>query len=316
MKLVSVIIPYYQRKAGLLTAAITSIKQQIAFARIHQIIVVDDGSPRKAALDLEPFLADPKLKSKLQLVEQANTGVSGARNTGLDLVADEVEYVAFLDPDDVWLETHLSSALAALDKNSDFHFANFTHIGQTVGAFERAGFLRVTDHQILLPPDIYQYCTDMIQQITTANVIGTTSVVYRYANAKHIRFVEHYTFAGEDYLMWLSLIPHCPKMSFTASITAHCGEGINLFSGAVWGSKHMCVRLLDEINYRSYILKHIPLQQDNSEIVKQYLADNRQAYIGNALSMLKRFKLTIIPMVLSQLWCNQNLRKVIFKSKY
>lgn len=84
MNKVAIIIPYEQRKAGLLIAAIISIRQQLAFARIQQIIIIDDGSPRKAALDLEQFTSDPELQTKLQLVEQVNTGVSAARNAGLD----------------------------------------------------------------------------------------------------------------------------------------------------------------------------------------------------------------------------------------
>ncbi|WNO60682.1 glycosyltransferase family A protein [Rheinheimera sp. MMS21-TC3] len=311
MNKVAVIIPYFQRKAGLLTAAITSIRQQIAFARIQQIIIIDDSSPRKAVLDLEPFLFDPELQTKLQLVEQVNTGVSAARNAGLDLVANDVEYVAFLDPDDVWLETHLSSALAALDKNSDFHFANFTHIGQSIGAFERTKFFQITEHKLLLKPDIYQYCTDMVRQITTVNIIGTSTVVYRFSLAKKVRFERQFTFAGEDYLMWLALIACCFKISFTSSITAHYGEGVNLFSGAIWGSRHMCVRLLDEINYRSYILNNIALERDNQLMIKQVIAANRKAYIGNVMSMLKRFKLNIIWLVLQQLWLNNDFRKVM-----
>lgn len=152
----------------------------------------------------------------------------------------------------------------------------------------------------------------MIRQITTANVIGTTSVVYRYVNAKHIRFAEHYTYAGEDYLMWLALIACCFKISFTSSITAHYGEGVNLFSGAIWGSRHMCVRLLDEINYRSYILNNIALERDNQLMIKQVIAANRKAYIGNVMSMLKRFKLNIIWLVFKQLWLNNDFRKVMF----
>lgn len=312
-KKVSVVIPYFQRKAGLLTEALRSVRKQTAFARIDRVIVIDDGSPRPAEQDIESLIDDAVLMDKLYLIKQQNRGVSGARNRGLDSVGVDVEYVSFLDPDDIWLPVHLESALAALDRGSDFHFSNFTHIGQTVGAFERAGYLDPKEHEVLIQPDIHHYCGNMVEQITTANVIGTTSVTYRFANARKVRFSEQYTFAGEDYLMWLALINVCPKISFTSSITAHCGEGINLFSGAAWGSRHLCDRLLDEINYRTYLLEHVTMQTNNRQQVKKKLYDNRQAYIRNALSMFKRADLLSLPLIIKHMLKNKNLRRLLLK---
>jgi succinoglycan biosynthesis protein ExoW len=128
MSSVSVVIPYYQRRAGLLAKALESVSGQTAFDRIDAVIVVDDESPRSAELDLGELNRDDRILQKLTIVSQKNAGVSRARNAGLDRVMPHVEYVAFLDPDDVWLPEHLALSLAGLDTGSDFHFSNFTQV--------------------------------------------------------------------------------------------------------------------------------------------------------------------------------------------
>lgn len=291
---VSVVLPYYQREAGLLAAALKSIYHQTAFARVDKIIVVDDGSPLPAILDVESIKAINGLFEKVQVVQKTNGGVSSARNAGLDVVSDSSEYVAFLDPDDVWLPHHLECALTALDKGSNFHFANFTQLGQTQGAFERTKQINTDEHRPIVSPNIYWFDKDMIRQITTANVIGTSTVVYRFKETQRIRFSENFKFAGEDYVMWLSLVSLTDKISFTIDISANYGEGVNLFSGAKWGTAHLCNRLFDEINFRSFILEEFDLQKDNYEFVKAKVYENRKQYLSNAASMIKRFKVSAI----------------------
>lgn len=295
---VSVVLPYYQREAGLLAAALKSIYHQTAFARVDKIIVVDDGSPLPAILDVESIKGINGLFEKVQVVQKTNGGVSSARNAGLDVVSDSSEYVAFLDPDDVWLPHHLECALTALDKGSNFHFANFTQLGQTQGAFERTKQINTDEHRPIVSPNIYWFDKDMIRQITTANVIGTSTVVYRFKETQRIRFSENFKFAGEDYVMWLSLVSLTDKISFTIDISAISGEGVNLFSGAKWGTLHLSKRIVDEINYRGFILDKFILQPDNREIVIKKLYESKKQYIQNSLSMLKRLKVIAIVQLL------------------
>jgi succinoglycan biosynthesis protein ExoW len=311
MSSVSVVIPYYQRRAGLLAKALESVSGQTAFDRIDAVIVVDDESPRSAELDLGELNRDDRILQKLTIVSQKNAGVSRARNAGLDRVMPHVEYVAFLDPDDVWLPEHLALSLAGLDTGSDFHFSNFTQVGQQVGAFERANRHVAAEHPLLIPPAVHRYGGDMVRQITTANLIGTTSVVYRFSRARAVRFPEQFIYACEDYLMWLSLLHHCRAISFTSVVTAHCGEGVNLFSGATWGSTHLCRRLVDEINYRSYLLDSVSMQPDNYQAVRKLLLNNRRAYLGNLWSMLKRLKINVVPLVAKQVINEKRLRRLL-----
>ncbi|MEP4889856.1 MAG: glycosyltransferase family 2 protein [Aliiglaciecola sp.] len=310
---VSIIIPFYQRSKGLLSNALKGIEAQTAVSRIANIIVVDDGSPTPAKPEIDAFKSNSDFYQKIILIEQNNAGVSRARNVGLDAVTDNSEYVAFLDPDDFWQPQHVELSLKGLDLGSDFHFSNFTHMGVTIGAFERAGYIDPSQHPVVVDDNIHEYIGDMVLQTTTANIIGTSTVFYRFTKTPHLRFDEKFKFAGEDYLMWLSILEHAQKITFTNSITVKYGEGINLFSGAKWGSKHMCERLFDEINYRYFLLHNINMTDANRKIVKNMLYDNRKAYIGNLQSMLKRLKLSALKLLYKHFTQNKPFRDTLLK---
>src|SRR5690349_4355005 len=100
---VAVIIPYYQRERGILTRAIRAVLQQ-KNAR-PQIIIVDDESPVPAGDELREFGAP---RPDITIIKQKNSGPSAARNTGLDAVKADIEWIALLDSDDIWVADHLS----------------------------------------------------------------------------------------------------------------------------------------------------------------------------------------------------------------
>src|ERR1700754_3824 len=104
---VAVILPFYQRKVGLLARAVRSaLAQQDCAVRL---IVVDDGSPRDAMEDLKDLSAEEM--SHVTLLRQPNGGPGKARNTGLAAVPPEIGFIAFLDSDDQWAVDHLARAL-------------------------------------------------------------------------------------------------------------------------------------------------------------------------------------------------------------
>ena len=90
--LVSIIVPVYGTEAYL-PACIESICNQ-TYKNI-QIILVDDQSP-----DSCPEICDEYAQrdSRILVIHQKNTGVSGARNTGLNYALGV--YIMFVDSDD------------------------------------------------------------------------------------------------------------------------------------------------------------------------------------------------------------------------
>ncbi len=101
MRLVSVIVPTYNRRETI-QAAIASVQRQ-TFAD-WELIVVDDGSTDDTAALIEGI--DPRLV----LIRQKNQGVNAARNAAM--LRARGRYIAFLDSDDEWLPHHLELSMA------------------------------------------------------------------------------------------------------------------------------------------------------------------------------------------------------------
>jgi glycosyltransferase involved in cell wall biosynthesis len=106
--LISVVIPTYNRP-DLLLETLESV-----LAQTHkelQIIVVDDGSTAETAELLDKF------SPRVQSIRLGRSGISTARNTGID--ASQGEYIAFVDHDDLWdphkIEKHVEFASAHPD---------------------------------------------------------------------------------------------------------------------------------------------------------------------------------------------------------
>ncbi len=95
----SVVIPVYN-KATYLKETIQSVLDQrdVTF----EIILVNDGSTDNSEEIIKEFLSDHIL-----LINQSNQGVSAARNTGI--AAAKSDYIAFLDADDVWDPSYLTT---------------------------------------------------------------------------------------------------------------------------------------------------------------------------------------------------------------
>jgi GT2 family glycosyltransferase/glycosyltransferase involved in cell wall biosynthesis len=106
---VSIVMPSFNR-AFCIGAAVESV-----LCQTHanwRLIIVDDGSTDDTAAVLAPFADHPRI----QIVRQANQGVSAARNRGLDAAVGR--YVFYLDSDNTWQEALLRTLIVYLEEGA------------------------------------------------------------------------------------------------------------------------------------------------------------------------------------------------------
>jgi glycosyltransferase involved in cell wall biosynthesis len=109
---VSVIIPAHNT-APFIAETLDSVFGQTF--RDFEVIVINDGSPDTAALEvaLQPY------RSRVHYIRQENRGLPGARNAGIRLARGEL--LAFVDSDDIWMPDYLSAQVEFLDRYPGVH---------------------------------------------------------------------------------------------------------------------------------------------------------------------------------------------------
>jgi len=114
---ISVVVPIYNVERYLV-ACLDSVARQSAAD--FEVVMVNDGSTDGSRAIAEAYAARD---GRFRLVNQANGGLSAARNTGIDAASGE--FLAFLDSDDVLPPNAYELLLGALDQTeSDFATGN------------------------------------------------------------------------------------------------------------------------------------------------------------------------------------------------
>lgn len=101
--LFSVVIPAYNAE-DFVCEALDSVAGQTMSKSNYEVIIVDDGSTDETSNKISTWAKEHPMV-ELRLIQQANKGIGGARNTGIREACGI--FVAFLDSDDVWLERKL-----------------------------------------------------------------------------------------------------------------------------------------------------------------------------------------------------------------
>jgi glycosyltransferase involved in cell wall biosynthesis len=179
--LVSVIIPTFNHGRFLAEAIQSALNQE---RDEIDIVVVDDGST-----DDSPAVAG-SFGGRVRYIWQENTGLPGARNTGIR--AARGEYLAFLDADDAWLPGFLPEVMARWGTSS------------AVGAVH-TGFCCVDADGHPLPQRNLTTVADnqMYDRLLDGEFFIPSSVVARRACFERVGLFDEALRASEDWDMWL-----------------------------------------------------------------------------------------------------------------
>lgn len=285
---IGVVIPYFQRESGILARALRSIARQTRVTGVR-VVVVDDASPVPAQSEVTALGAG--FPFDLEVIAQPNGGPGAARNRGIAALAGDARYIAFLDSDDEWSDEHLARARFALAQGFDVYFTDHLQLHADVSAFRRAGRIDGADHPAIEGlADLHTYAGDMIGQILTGNVIGTSTVVYDRERFADARFRTEYQNAGEDYLFWLDLADAGARFAFSTRNEATYGSGVNVYAGAGWGTETHFLRLHNEMKYKMAVLDRFPVSKELRTRIRSDIAALREAMARDLLHRIANRK--------------------------
>ncbi len=280
---VAVILPFYQRKAGLLLRAVQSALAQRDCE--VQLIVVDDGSPRDPMEDLRE-LSSLEMRH-VQLLRRSNGGPGDARNAGIAAVPPEIRFIAFLDTDDQWAEDHLARAMRAFGAGADFYFTDYVPLGSDKATFELCG-LRLADH-VQLAPDLFRYEGDLFDALLRRAPVGTSTVVYRREAGSAQRFPTEFSY-GEDVIFWMRQTRGSCTVVFSPVREVTYGAGVNVAASARWGNPSSLDKLYSEYRFHLAITKEFPLTPEQKRWSEDYRKGLRNTFLANLIHLSVRFK--------------------------
>ena len=221
---VSVVIPAFNRWR-LLAEAIDSVLAQSY--RDFELIVVDDGSTDATASELA------KLASRLQFFVTERRGVSAARNLGVS--QSRGHYIAFLDSDDLWLNSKLERQTRFMDEHPEFH------ICQTDEVWIRNG-VRVNPRAVHQKPsgDIFSRSLELCL-VSPSAVMMTKALFDRNGG-----FDEAFPVC-EDYDLWLRISAQHQVPLIPDRLTIKRGGHADQLSRSIWGMDRYRILALQKI---------------------------------------------------------------------
>ncbi len=221
---ISVVIPTFNR-IGTLGRALESVLAQTRPA--HEIIVVDDGSTDGTGA----WVA--RCYPEVRHVYQGHTGVSSARNRGIDVAVGE--WIAFLDSDDMWLPEKLAVQAQRIAGDGRLAICHANEIwmrdGRRVNPCRR--------HT--------KYGGWIFQRCLPRCVISPSSVLIERRVLRRVGGFDEQLPACEDYDLWLRICARYPVGYVERPLIVKHGGHRDQLSRRHWGMDRFRIRALEKI---------------------------------------------------------------------
>lgn len=120
MEVLSIIVPVYNVEKYLCVCVDSLLKQDISIDD-YEIILVDDGSTDNSGTICDEYA---EKNGNIRVIHQVNSGLSAARNRGLELA--EGQYIMFVDSDD-FLEQNIYCDLITQIKEENLDILRFNY---------------------------------------------------------------------------------------------------------------------------------------------------------------------------------------------
>lgn len=224
--LVSVVIPVYNAEsfiAGTIESVLSQTYKPI------EVIAVNDGSTDSSLTILKRY-------RNIKIINQANQGVSSARNTGIK--ESKGDFIAFIDADDLWDKTKISKQMDIFYSNPDLSIVttNLTRI-------DKNGIAIDFDVKIKIPLDIefdpYQVLLSKGNPFIMSSAVVNKSACLSVNGFSDIRLSADYDFwirlAAQEHLFFvmsekLTFYRELGDSLLHGSLEKEFGAQLNIFS--------------------------------------------------------------------------------------
>lgn len=246
---ISVVIPLYNKESTIARAIRSAAEQTVEPC---EIVIVDDGSTDRSA-EVAAATAAEYPDTAVKIIRQENRGVSAARNRAIAEAGGE--FLALLDADDRWTESHLADCRSLMEKYPD--------CGIWATAFSIDDGKQLTDGDTPASEGIVDFFAESLHRY----VVIPSAALLRRATVEAAGGFPVGMRMGEDQYLWTKMARLAP-VAFTPSRSAIYSKAAENRSGAIWRPEE-CEHSFEEL-----------LAGAESDCEREYIA---RAALGKAL---------------------------------
>lgn len=231
--MISIIVPVYNAEKFLSECVDSILRQEF---KDFELVLVNDGSS-----DRSPMICDAYAEQddRIKVIHKTNSGVSSARNCGLDVCKGE--WIAFADADDFFTETAFEKFHEASKKQNDLILFN---------AIKKKGNLTKTLFN-------YHIGTRPMFQMVTNRAVWAHLFRRSVIQQNHIRFAENLTYS-EDTIFLYHFMAHCKNIWQSDDVVYVYRIHENSACASSDGLKQACSQIMAVVELRSVLNRYFP----------------------------------------------------------
>jgi glycosyltransferase involved in cell wall biosynthesis len=272
---ITVIIPTYNRELFLKSAFESVITQT---HKATEIIIVDDGSTDNTEL----FLHEISQKyCNVKIIRQQNSGVSSARNRGIEAATSE--WITFLDSDDRWDKNKLKEQFL-------FHHDTFYHDEILVSYTDEVW---IRNNQVVKIPKKFKKPKEMTLSLAAEYCnIAPSSIMIHFSVFEKVGLFDETLEVCEDYDLWIRILLHYKIHLLDKKLIDKYAGHTEQLSMKYWGMDRFRTQSLYKItqNYTSEIVLSEILIQKYLVLIKGAIKYNKaddESYYQSQIEKIK-----------------------------